>query len=130
MAGSKMQGSCRCQAWPATTRHLAVKKIPRPLILLILFVYYQFIRVTVNVKNAARPEDKTRYFECQAIQIDTMKDAFNRKDGVAMGGNLFLIQAPNQALFPLFEKTMILKNLHLLVRDKRIIESAGKYRKI
>jgi hypothetical protein len=27
-----MQGSCRCQAWQATTRHLAVKKIPRPLI--------------------------------------------------------------------------------------------------
>jgi hypothetical protein len=22
MAGSKMQGSCRCQAWQATTRHL------------------------------------------------------------------------------------------------------------
>jgi hypothetical protein len=27
-----MQGSCRCQAWQATTRHLVVKKIPRPLI--------------------------------------------------------------------------------------------------
>jgi DNA-binding MarR family transcriptional regulator len=26
-----MQGSCRCQAWQATTRHLAVKKILRPL---------------------------------------------------------------------------------------------------
>jgi hypothetical protein len=36
MAGSKMQGSCRCQVWQATTRHLAVKKIPRPLNYLIL----------------------------------------------------------------------------------------------
>jgi hypothetical protein len=26
-----MQGSCRCQARQATTRHLAVKKTPRPL---------------------------------------------------------------------------------------------------
>ena len=26
-----MQGSCRCQIWQATTRHLAVKKIPRSL---------------------------------------------------------------------------------------------------
>jgi tRNA U34 2-thiouridine synthase MnmA/TrmU len=26
-----MQGSCRCQAWRTTTRHLAEKKIPRPL---------------------------------------------------------------------------------------------------
>ncbi|MGD2271551.1 MAG: hypothetical protein PVI06_14200 [Desulfobacterales bacterium] len=31
ITGSKMQGSCRCQAGQATTRHLAVKKIPRPL---------------------------------------------------------------------------------------------------
>jgi hypothetical protein len=28
-----MQGSCRCQAGQATTRHLVVKKIPRPLII-------------------------------------------------------------------------------------------------
>jgi hypothetical protein len=31
MSVSKMQGSCRCQAGQATTRHLAVKKIPRSL---------------------------------------------------------------------------------------------------
>jgi hypothetical protein len=28
-----MQSSCRCQAWQATTRHLVVKKTPRPLII-------------------------------------------------------------------------------------------------
>jgi hypothetical protein len=36
MAVSKMQGSCRCRAWQATTRHLAVKKIPRSLNYLII----------------------------------------------------------------------------------------------
>jgi hypothetical protein len=32
-----MQGSCRCQARQAITRHLAVKKIPRPLIQILFF---------------------------------------------------------------------------------------------
>jgi hypothetical protein len=32
-SGSKMQGSCPCEAWQATTRHLAVKKIPPQLLM-------------------------------------------------------------------------------------------------
>jgi hypothetical protein len=43
-----MQGSCRCRAWQATTRHLAVKKKPRPLGYLL-----QITSLTPNLKGGA-----------------------------------------------------------------------------
>jgi hypothetical protein len=50
-----MQGSCRCQAWQATTRHLAVKKIPRSLNLCSNMRIYYLQHVPFEDMGCIRP---------------------------------------------------------------------------
>lgn len=69
-------------------------------------------------------------FERQRQAVLSLCDPPQTLDQIVAASPFFQNRASDKLIQLAFEKTMVLKNLHLLVRDKFIIESAGKYRKI
>ena len=68
-----MQGSCRCQAWQATTRHLVVKKTPRPL----NYLSSAGIRVILKARDALKKNNGKVTFMNLQPQIKKVFDIIN-----------------------------------------------------
>ena len=85
-----MQGSCRCQAWQATTRHLVVKKTPRPLNLNMFYkkncVYIYLISLLATLSISAPSAFGIRFLKIKPLfnisgQLNAPSDVSVSKDG-------------------------------------------------